>query len=130
VGRSSGAPPVSLAQPTDFAADALTASPPPAPRISFSLSEPRALPKYRSLVPLPQEPGDMGPPKRAVRPYVLDLESTHGTLLNGKRLEPARYTELRSGDVLRFGASVREYVLLPEEAAAGAGGGGAARARG
>ncbi len=52
----------------------------------------------------------LSPPAR--RPYVLDLESTNGTFLNGKRIEPARYIELREKDVLRFGESSREYVLM------------------
>ena len=30
-----------------------------------------------------------------LRPYVMDLESTNGTLLNGERLESARYIELK-----------------------------------
>ncbi len=50
----------------------------------------------------------------AVRPYVLDLESTHGTWLNGARAPPARYVELKAGDVLRFAHSTREFVLICE----------------
>lgn len=30
----------------------------------------------------------------AVRPYVMDLESTNGTFLNGNRIEPSKYIEL------------------------------------
>lgn len=29
------------------------------------------------------------------RPYIMDLESTNGTLLNGEPIEPARYIELK-----------------------------------
>lgn len=47
-----------------------------------------------------------------VRPYILDLDSTNGTFLNGKRIDAARYIELREKDVLKFGESTREYVLL------------------
>lgn len=47
-----------------------------------------------------------------VKPYILDLESTNGTFLNGERIESARYTELRERDVLKFGMSSREFVLL------------------
>lgn len=47
-----------------------------------------------------------------VRPYVMDLESVNGTFLNGERIEPARYYEIRERDVLKFGMSTREYVLL------------------
>lgn len=47
-----------------------------------------------------------------VKPYIMDLESTNGTFLNGKRLDPARYYEMRERDVLKFGMSSREFVLL------------------
>ena len=47
-----------------------------------------------------------------VKPYIMDLESTNKTWLNGEELEPARYYELREKDVLKFGESVREYVLM------------------
>ncbi|KAF2400040.1 SMAD/FHA domain-containing protein [Trichodelitschia bisporula] len=47
-----------------------------------------------------------------VRPYIMDLESAHGTFLNGERCEGGRYVELREGDVLRFGGSEREYVVM------------------
>ena len=76
-----------------------------------SASKQHAVIQFR-LVPLPQEPGDMGPPRHQIKPYVMDLESTNGTRLNGVRLEPARYVELRESDVLRFGDSTREYVLM------------------
>lgn len=52
---------------------------------------------------------------RVVKPYLMDLESTNGTYLNGKRLDPARYYELRAKDIMKFGLSSREYVLVPEE---------------
>jgi smad nuclear-interacting protein 1 len=49
---------------------------------------------------------------RTVKPYIIDLESTNGTFLNGKQIESSRYYELRTGDLLKFGSSTREYVLL------------------
>lgn len=51
-------------------------------------------------------PGDL------VLPYVMDLDSTNGTFLNDAKIEAARYVELRHKDVLRFGSSTRDYVLL------------------
>ena len=42
----------------------------------------------------------------------MDLESTNGTYLNGERIDSARYVELRLKDVLKFGHSTREYVLI------------------
>eukprot|EP00920_Eleutheroschizon_duboscqi_P011678 GHVT01028038.1.p1 GENE.GHVT01028038.1~~GHVT01028038.1.p1 ORF type:complete len:256 (+),score=59.58 GHVT01028038.1:1167-1934(+) len=48
----------------------------------------------------------------AVIPYIIDLESTNGTYLNGSKVEPARYYELRAGDIMRFGKSTREFVII------------------
>jgi smad nuclear-interacting protein 1 len=45
-------------------------------------------------------------------PYIMDLEATNGTFLNDVRIDAARYYQLKKGDVLKFGASTREYVLL------------------
>mmetsp|Transcript_81504 Transcript_81504/g.174641 ORF Transcript_81504/g.174641 Transcript_81504/m.174641 type:complete len:329 (-) Transcript_81504:77-1063(-) len=47
-----------------------------------------------------------------VKPYIMDLESINGTFLNGDRIDSARYYELRERDVLKFGMSSREFVLL------------------
>lgn len=47
-----------------------------------------------------------------VQPYIMDLESVNGTFLNGKRIESARYYEMKERDVLKFGMSSREFVLL------------------
>jgi smad nuclear-interacting protein 1 len=47
-----------------------------------------------------------------VRPYILDLNSTNGTSLNGEKIEGSRFIELKEKDVLKFGESTREYVLL------------------
>lgn len=49
------------------------------------------------------------------RPYLMDLGSTNGTWLNGDRLEAQRYHELLPKDVVRFGESTREFVVLTEE---------------
>ncbi|KAF8072664.1 Snip1 [Scenedesmus sp. PABB004] len=54
--------------------------------------------------------------RRVVKPYVIDLETVNGTTLNGERLEGARYYELLHSDVLRFGFSSREYVIMNEDA--------------
>lgn len=47
-----------------------------------------------------------------VRPYLIDLESANGTVLNGERVEERRYVELRDRDLIRFGDSTREYVVM------------------
>lgn len=51
------------------------------------------------------------------RPYIIDLESANGTFLNGKKIESSRFYELKPKDVLKFGQSSREYVLLYDELA-------------
>ncbi|BEJ17952.1 hypothetical protein CspHIS471_0702290 [Cutaneotrichosporon sp. HIS471] len=51
-----------------------------------------------------------------VKPYILDLDSTNGTYVNGQEVPKSRYYELRVNDVLKFGTSAREYVLLHEDA--------------
>ena len=66
-----------------------------------------------------QAAGPGGGGDTAVRPYLIDLGSANGTWLNGDRLEAARFVEVRSGDVVRCGASSREYVVLREDAARG-----------
>lgn len=47
-----------------------------------------------------------------VCPYILDLDSTNGTMLSGQRCEPRRYYELKHQDVIRFASSSRDYVLM------------------
>ncbi|KAF4585935.1 SMAD/FHA domain-containing protein [Ophiocordyceps camponoti-floridani] len=46
------------------------------------------------------------------KPYLIDLESTHGTVLNGEAVPTGRYVELRSQDMFVFGSSKREYVIM------------------
>lgn len=50
-----------------------------------------------------------------IKPYLMDLESTNGTFLNGEQIEPARYYELLPSDVIKFGKSTREYVVMRED---------------
>ncbi|KAI9829566.1 MAG: hypothetical protein M1819_006071 [Sarea resinae] len=47
-----------------------------------------------------------------VRPYIIDLESSNGTLVNGEKIPPSRYFELKDKDMVQFGLSTREYVLM------------------
>ena len=55
---------------------------------------------------------EYGEKKSKVGLYVLDLESSNGTFLNNEQVQPARYVECHSGDVVKFAESSREYVLL------------------
>lgn len=45
-------------------------------------------------------------------PYLKDLEATNGTFLNDVQIDAARYYQLKKGDVLIFGASMREHIVL------------------
>ena len=55
---------------------------------------------------------EYGERKGGVRPYVIDLDSANGTTVNGDKIPERRYVEVRSNDVLKFGESTREYVLI------------------
>ncbi|KAF8172007.1 SMAD/FHA domain-containing protein [Mycena galopus ATCC 62051] len=60
---------------------------------------------------------EFGVSKGAIKPFVIDLESTNGTHVNDQAIPVSRYYELKANDVIKFGQSTREYVLLHEEAA-------------
>jgi smad nuclear-interacting protein 1 len=50
-----------------------------------------------------------------VKPYVIDLESANGTMVNDEKVPEGRYIELMDKDVVKFGHSTREYVVqLPK----------------
>jgi smad nuclear-interacting protein 1 len=76
-----------------------------------SCSKQHAVLQYR-LVDYEREDGTMG---RQVRPYIIDLGSTNGTYVNNQRIDAQRYVQLMEKDVLKFGYSTREYVLLHEK---------------
>ncbi|CAH8456554.1 unnamed protein product [Schistosoma turkestanicum] len=50
-----------------------------------------------------------------IRLYIIDLESANGTYLNNNRIESRRYYELLEKDVIKFGFSTREYVVMTSE---------------
>lgn len=75
-----------------------------------SCSKQHAVLQYR-LVPYEKDDGTMS---KRVKPYVLDLESANGTFVNNNKIEPKRYHELLEKDVIKFGFSSREYVILHE----------------
>lgn len=54
-----------------------------------------------------------------VKPYLIDLESANKTFINGKTLDPRRYYELKEKDVIKFGMSSRDYVILLDNSADG-----------
>ncbi|MCL7049040.1 hypothetical protein MKW94_000632 [Papaver nudicaule] len=73
-----------------------------------SCSDQHAVIQYR-LVEKEQPDGLL---KKQVSPYIMDLGSTNGTFINGKRIEPQRYYELMEKDTIKFGNSSREYVMF------------------
>lgn len=75
-----------------------------------SCSKQHAALQYR-LMNYERPNGSVG---KQIRLYVIDLESANGTFINGNKIEPKRYVELMEKDVLKFGFSSREYVLLHE----------------
>ncbi|ENN73800.1 hypothetical protein D910_07012 [Dendroctonus ponderosae] len=90
-----------------------------------SCSKQHAALQYR-LVPFTRENGSAVPVAskaqliymvvagKRVRPYLIDLESANGTFINNNKIEPKKYVELLERDVIKFGFSSREYVLLHE----------------
>ncbi|XP_055352708.1 smad nuclear-interacting protein 1-like [Paramacrobiotus metropolitanus] len=75
-----------------------------------SCSKQHAVIQYR-LIPAEKEDGTV---VRRVKPYIIDLGSANGTSVNGKRIEAQRFVELLEKDVIKFGFSSREYVMLHE----------------
>jgi smad nuclear-interacting protein 1 len=45
---------------------------------------------------------------------LIDLDATNGTILNGEKIDPRRYVEIRSEDIVKFGESTREYVFIKD----------------
>lgn len=75
-----------------------------------SCSKQHAALQYR-LVPFERDDGSTG---KRVRLYLIDLDSANGTFLNNKKIDSRKYYELMEKDVIKFGFSSREYVLLHE----------------
>jgi len=75
-----------------------------------SCSKQHAALQYR-LVPYERVDGSSG---KRVRPYIIDLESANGTFVNNKKIDSKKYVELLEKDVIKFGFSSREYVMLHE----------------
>lgn len=52
--------------------------------------------------------------KGQIKPYIIDLDSSNGTSLNGEKIEPRRYYELLEKDSIKFAHSSKDYVLMSE----------------
>lgn len=59
-----------------------------------------------------EKKNEFGDKTGRVRPYLIDLESSNGSMVNGEVVPGGRYVEIRDRDVLKFGHSTREYVLM------------------
>ncbi|ORY76220.1 SMAD/FHA domain-containing protein [Leucosporidium creatinivorum] len=75
-----------------------------------STSKQHAVLQFRQVV----ERNEFGDTKSVTKPYIIDLDSANGTMVNDASVPPSRYYEVKSGDVLKFAFSTREYVLLAE----------------
>ena len=73
-----------------------------------SISKQHAVFQFRHIATT----NEFGDKQNKVKPYLIDLESANGTKLNSKAVEPSRYVELVDQDVIVFGDSEREYVLM------------------
>ncbi|KAK9238811.1 SMAD/FHA domain-containing protein [Lipomyces kononenkoae] len=81
-----------------------------------SCSKQHAVLQYRLVV---EEGGMFGEPVDRIAPFIYDLGSANGTQLNGERVPVREYVEVKEKDMLTFGLSSREYLLLTDEAAKG-----------
>ena len=51
---------------------------------------------------------------RHVYPYLIDLGSSLGTFLNGRRIDADRYYKLEDNDLIRFGDSSKQFLLTTD----------------
>jgi smad nuclear-interacting protein 1 len=77
-----------------------------------SCSKQHAVIQYRHV----NEKDEFGGSKGVIKPFIIDLESTNGTHVNDEKIPISRYYELKASDVIKFGQSTREYVILHDEA--------------
>ncbi|GAA5900052.1 uncharacterized protein JCM6883_006076 [Sporobolomyces salmoneus] len=75
-----------------------------------STSKQHAVLQFRQVT----ERNEFGDTKSLTKPFIIDLDSANGTMVNDEAVPPSRFYELKSGDVLKFAFSTREYVLLVE----------------
>ena len=76
-----------------------------------SISSQHAVVQFREIC----KEDDCGNYYYLVNPYIMDLESTNGTFLNGEKIDSARYYELKHGDVIKFAGSTRDYVIMKQK---------------
>lgn len=54
----------------------------------------------------------LGQSTETVKPYLMDIDSSYGTTLNGETIPQSRYIELRDKDVIQFASHPREYLFM------------------
>ncbi|KAH6565523.1 hypothetical protein BASA83_001011 [Batrachochytrium salamandrivorans] len=78
-----------------------------------SCSKQHSVIQFRQIV----STDEFGQVTKSTKPYIIDLDSANGTFVGGERIPPSRYYELKPGDLIKFGFSTREYVLMNEDMA-------------
>jgi smad nuclear-interacting protein 1 len=73
-----------------------------------SISKQHAVIQFRYV----EKRNEFGDKIGKVKPYLIDLESANGTKLNDGKVPDSRYLELRDKDMIQFGHSTREYVVM------------------
>ncbi|KAI1399176.1 SMAD/FHA domain-containing protein [Hypoxylon fuscum] len=73
-----------------------------------SISKQHAVIQFRHI----EKRNEYGDKIGKVKPYLIDLESANGTMLNGKKVPESRYLEIKDKDMIQFGQSTREYVIM------------------
>lgn len=73
-----------------------------------SISKQHAVIQFRYI----EKRNEFGDKIGRVKPYLIDLESANGTMLNKEKVPDSRYLELMDKDMVQFGLSTREYVLM------------------
>ncbi|TEY40671.1 hypothetical protein BOTCAL_0428g00030 [Botryotinia calthae] len=73
-----------------------------------SISKQHAVIQFKAT----EKMNEFGDKIRKVKPYLIDLESANGTMMNKGPVDASRYVELMDKDMIQFGHSTREYVLM------------------
>jgi smad nuclear-interacting protein 1 len=73
-----------------------------------SISKQHAVIQFRYI----EKRNEYGDKIGRVKPYLIDLESANGTILNNDKVPDSRYLELKNKDMIQLGSSTREYVLM------------------
>ena len=83
-----------------------------AKQVDFLLSH-SSIDNQRAIIQFRKQRNKIAKTEKIV-PYIIDLHSHEGTLLNGKKINADVYIELLSGDQLSFGKSSLSYLVVNE----------------